>query len=178
MQKPSFSTGLREQVPGVLYTLGLVGLVTFALYWVLALTGLTHGSTLYLIPVLIAAIRWGMIPSIVAAFCGIVASAFFFFEPRYSLQIKDPHEVFNLILFTFTAVVVSQLATRLKRELEVARQREIDLSDLYAFSRRLAVAFDVSDIHAAIEDHLAAVMQRKVVLFGAPRDGEIGRAHV
>ena len=171
MQKPSVLAGLRRQAPGVLYTIGLVGLVTFALYWILAFSGLTHGSALYLIPVLIAAMRWGMIPSILAAFCGILASAFFFFEPRYSFQIKDPHEVLNLILFTFTAVVVSQLATRLKRELEVARQREIDLSDLYAFSRRLAVAFDVSDIQAAIEDHLAAVMQRKVFLFGAQRDG-------
>ncbi len=38
---------------------------------------------------------------------------------------------------------------------DLARQREIDMRDLYEFSRRLAVAFDVSDIHAAIEDHLA-----------------------
>lgn len=171
MQKSSILSGIREQAPGVLYTLGLVGLVTFALYWILSFSGLTHGSALYLIPVLIAAMRWGLVASVVAAFCGILASAFFFFEPRYSFQIKDPHEVFNLILFTFTAVIVSQLATRLKRELQISRQREIDLSDLYAFSRRLAVAFDVSDIHAAIEDHLAAVMQRKVFLFGAQREG-------
>jgi two-component system sensor histidine kinase KdpD len=171
MQKSSVLAGLRGQAPGVLYTLGLVGLVTLALYWILVVTGLTHGSTLYLIPVLIASMRWGVIPGLLAAFCGILASAFFFFEPRYSFQIKDPHEVLNLILFTFTAVMVSHLATRLRRELEVARQREIDLSDLYAFSRRLAVAFEVSDIHAAIEDHLASVMQRKVILFGTQRDG-------
>ena len=49
-------------------------------------------------------------------------------------------------------------------------QREIDLRDLYAFSRRLAVAFDVSDIHAAIEDHLASIMQRNVVLFASARE--------
>ena len=73
-------------------------------------------------------------------------------------------------LFIFVAVAVSQLATRLKRQLEMARQREIDLRDLYAFSRRLAVAFDVSDIHAAIEDHLASVMQRNVVLFSGARE--------
>ena len=73
-------------------------------------------------------------------------------------------------MFIFVAVVVSQLATRLKRQLELSRQREIDLRDLYAFSRRLAVAFDVSDIHAAIEDHLATVMQRKVVLFASARE--------
>jgi two-component system sensor histidine kinase KdpD len=52
----------------------------------------------------------------------------------------------------------------------MARQREINLRDLYAFSRRLAVAFDVSDIHAAIEDHLATVMQHQVVLFASARE--------
>ena len=66
----------------------------------------------------------------------MLASAFFFFPPVFSFQIADPQEVINLILFIFVAVVVSQLATQLKRQLEMARQREIDLRDLYAFSRR------------------------------------------
>jgi two-component system sensor histidine kinase KdpD len=132
--------------------------------------GLSHGSVVYLIPVVIAASRWGIVSAVVAAVCGVLASAFFFYPPLYSFRIKDPQEVVNLFLFIFVAVVVSQLATRLKRELEMARQREIDMRDLYAFSRRLAVAFDVSDIHSAIEDHLATVMQRKVVLFASARD--------
>ncbi len=170
MQKFPFMTTLREQATSLFLTLGLVAAVTLALYFIIVITGLTHGSAIYLIPVLIAATRWGATAGVFAAVCGVLASAYFFFEPLYSLQIKDPHEVFNLILFIFTAVAVSQLATRLRRQLDLARQREIDLSDLYAFSRRLAVAFDVSDIHAAIEDHLAAVMQRKVVLFGGQRD--------
>ena len=56
---------------------------------------------------------------------------------------------------------------------QLARQREVVMRDLYAFSRLLAVAFDVSDIHAAIEDHLASVLQRSVVLFSATRDGSV-----
>lgn len=161
---------IRKELPGVFLTLGLVGVLTavlFALVWGI---GLSHGSTVYLIPVVIAATRWGIVSAVVAAICGVLASAFFFYPPLYSFRITDPQEVINLMLFIFVAVVVSQLATRLKRELEMARQREIDLRDLYAFSRRLAVAFDVSDIHAAIEDHLAAVMQRKVVLFASARE--------
>ena len=171
-------TSLRAQALNFLLTLALVGAVTAGLYGIIRLTGLTHGSAVYLIPVLIAGTRWGIPTAVFAAVCGVLASAFFFFEPLYSFQIKDPHEVVNLVIFTFTAVVVGQLATRLKRQLELARQREIDLSDLYAFSRRLAVAFDVSDIQAAIEDHLASVMQRKVVLFGPQRDATSAAGHV
>jgi two-component system sensor histidine kinase KdpD len=161
---------IRKELRGIVLTLCLVGFVTAVLAGISVTTGLRHGSTVYLIPVIVAATRWGVVAAIVAAVCGVVAAAFFFYPPLYSLRITDPNEVLNLILFIFVAVVVSQLATRLKRQLEVSRQREIDMRDLYAFSRRLAVAFDVRDIHAAIEDHLAAVMQRKVVLFASTRE--------
>ncbi len=168
---------VRKELRGILLTLCLVAAVTGFVYIIIVETGLGHGSVVYLIPVVIAATRWGIVPAIFGAVGGVLASAFFFYPPLYSFRIKDPHEVLNLILFIFVAVVVSQLATRLKRQLETARQREIDLRDLYAFSRRLAVAFDVSDIHAAIEDHLATVMQRKVVLFASAREasGSSGR---
>src|SRR5262245_52630603 len=161
---------IRNELPSIFMTLALVAALTavlFALVWEM---GLAHGSVVYLVPVVIAATRWGVVSAIVAAICGVLASAFFFYEPLYSFRIKDPQEVIDLILFIFVAVAVSQLATRLKRQLEMARQRETDLRDLYAFSRRLAVAFDVSDIHAAIEDHLASVMQRNVVLFPSARE--------
>src|SRR4249919_2981656 len=161
---------IRKELHGVFMTLGLVAILTavlFALVWEM---GLAHGSVVFLVPVVIAATRWGVVSAVVAAICGVLASAFFFYEPLYSFRIKDPQEVIDLILFIFVAVVVSQLATRLKRQLETARQREIDLRDLYAFSRRLAVAFDVSDIHSAIEDHLASIMQRNVVLFASARE--------
>ena len=159
-----------KELRGLLLTLCMIAVVTTLIYTLIIETGLGHGSVVYLIPVVIAATRWGIVPAIFAAVCGVLASAFFFFPPLYTFRITDPHEVLNLALFIFVAVVVSHLATRLKRQLEVSRQREIDLRDLYAFSRRLAVAFDVSDIHAAIEDHLATVMQRKVVLFASARE--------
>lgn len=166
---PAFGR-IRKQLPGIFITLGLVAGLTAILFLIVWESGLAHGSVVYLIPVVIAATRWGIVPALVAAVCGLLASAYFFYPPAYSFRVKDPQEVIDLILFVFVAVAVSQLANRLKRQLEMARQREIDLRDLYAFSRRLAVAFDVSDIHAAIEDHLASIMQRNVVLFSGARE--------
>src|SRR6478736_2935717 len=161
---------VRKQLPGIFFTLGLVAALTAILFIVVWESGLAHGSIVYLIPVVIAATRWGIVPALVAAVCGVFASAYFFYPPAYSFRVKDPQEVIDLILFIFVAIVVSQLATRLNTQLELSRQREIDLRDLYAFSRRLAVAFDVSDIHAAIEDHLTSIMQRNVVLFASARE--------
>jgi two-component system sensor histidine kinase KdpD len=166
---------IRNHIRGIALTLALVAVVTIGVYGLINVSGMKHGSAVYLIPVVIAATRWGIVPAIVGAFAGVAASAFFFYEPLYSFRITDPHEIVNLSLFIFVAVVMGQLANKLSRQLEMARQREIDLRDLYAFSRRLAMAFDVSDIHAAIEDHLAAVIQRKVVLFAGARDTDSSR---
>lgn len=161
---------LRQELRGILLTLGLVAIVTAGIFGFVWYVGLTRGTVVYLVPVLIAAIRWGLIAALFASVFGVLASAFFFFPPLYTLEIRDPQEIINLLLYIIVAVVVSQLASRLKRELENSRKREIDLRDLYAFSRRIAVAFDVSDIQSAIEDHLTAVIQRKAVLFASTRD--------
>ena len=168
---------VHKELRAILLTLALVAGVTAVIYTAVVEIGLEHGSVAYLVPVLIAATRWGVVPAIVAAVGGVLASAFFFYPPLYSFRIRDPQEMLNLILFVVVAIVVSQLAGRLKRQLELARQREIDVRDLYAFSRRLAVAFDVSDIHAAIEDHLANVMQRSVALFAGAREAASSSGH-
>ncbi len=161
---------LARELRGILLTLGLVALVTVGIFAFVWYFGLTRGTVVYLVPVLIAAIRWGLIAALFASICGVLASAFFFFPPLYSFEVRDPQEVINLVLYVIVAVVVSQLASRLKSELEKSRKREIDLRDLYAFSRRIAVAFDLSDIQSAIENHLTAVIQRKAVLFATARD--------
>ena len=84
----------------------------------------------------------------------------------------------NLALFMIVAVVVSHLANSMKRQTEIARKRENEVSDLYAFSRRLAAAHSADEIYTAIEEHLASLVRRKVVLFGAAggRAGRGGRA--
>jgi two-component system sensor histidine kinase KdpD len=161
---------INQELHGLFLTFLLVLAATALISFIIVEVGLTRGTVIYLIPVLIAAIRWGIVSAIFASICGVLGSAFFFFPPLYSLRIRDPQEIINLVLYVFSAIVVSQLATRLRRQLEVSRRREIDLRDLYAFSRRLAGAFEVSEIHAAIEDHLATVLQRKVILFASPRE--------
>jgi len=167
-------SNFRRELRGLTYTFLVVAATTALVYGIIVELGLTHGTVIYMLPVLIAAIRWGILSALFASILGVAASAFFFFPPLYTFEISDPQEAVNLVLYVLTAIVVSQLATRLKRQLEMARQREIDLRDLYAFSHRLAVAFDVGDIHAAIEDHLASVMGRKVVLFASARDASNG----
>lgn len=160
-----------SEVRGVGLALAIVALVTIVIVGLIQVTGLSHGSIIYLIPVIVAAVRWGIAPALAAAFAGAGASAFFFYPPIYSFHIDDPQEVLDLTLFIIVAVVTGQLATRIKHQADLAQRREHDMRDLYAFSRRLATAFAASEIHVAIQEHLSALIQRRVILLGTAAAG-------
>src|SRR5580693_609979 len=151
--------------------------IAAALAWVAATTavalllrhyvGILRGAVLYLVPVMIAGYRYGVIPALVAAVAGVILSGYVYFAQLYSFQVASPQEALNLVLFMVVAVFVSHLANKAKSHTEIARKREREMSDLYAFSRRLAAAPSAAEIFVAIQNHLANLVQRKVVLLGA-----------
>ncbi len=69
---------VRGELRGILLTACLVAITTVAIFLIVWNIGLTRGTVAYLIPVLIAAIRWGLVSALFAAACGVVASAYFF----------------------------------------------------------------------------------------------------
>ena len=84
----------------------------------------------------------------------------------------DPQHLIELPLFVFVAVVTGHLATDLRRQADLARRRETEVQDLYAFSCRLAAAHTAGDIYTAIREHLASIIGRRTILFEtAPRGG-------
>ena len=100
--------------------------------------------------------------ALASALAGVLGSSFLFYTPN---TIRS--EPLDLTLFLIVALVASHMANSMKRQTDLARRREKEMSDLYAFSRRLAAAPSAADIYRAIEDHLTTHAQRKVVLFGA-----------
>jgi two-component system sensor histidine kinase KdpD len=119
----------------------------------------------YLIPVLIASIRWGYVSAFVATVTGAACAAFFFYRPIHTFYVEDPARRLGILIFCVVAAVAAYLAVRMRRESEIVRKREKEISDLYAFSRRLAGSNSASDIFDAIQKHLSTLVGRKVALF-------------
>lgn len=163
---------VRRELRGSAIALVMVAATTLVAYVLIQSLDVRRGSVIYLLPVLLAGWHLGLIPALVAAVAGVLWSGYFFFSPYYSFYLARPNEILNLLLFMVVAVVTSHLANRMKRQTELARKREKEMSDLYAFSRRLATASSAADIYLAIEEHLANLVQRKVVLFGAGSGGD------
>jgi two-component system sensor histidine kinase KdpD len=133
--------------------------------------GILRGAVLYLVPVMLAGYHLGLVPALVSAVAGVILSGYVYFAQLYSFKVASPQEALNLVLFMVVAGVVSHLANQAKRHTTIARKREQEMSDLYAFSRRLAAAPSAAEIFVAIQNHLAHLVQRKVVLLGAADAG-------
>jgi K+-sensing histidine kinase KdpD len=155
----------------MLMSLGCVFLVTAVLLLCGQTVAMNVVPVAYLIPVIVAATRWGIWPAALASIVGTFAADFFFFTPRYSFQVDDPQEAVDLLLFLIVALVSSNLASRLRRETEALRQREQEIQQLYEFSRRLAACFTVSDLISAIQNYLSGALGQQVAFFAAAADG-------
>ncbi len=164
-------TALRRELRGVAMALVLVLATTVMALVLRQYLGILRGAVLYLVPVMIAGYQYGVIPAMAAAVAGVLMSGYVYFAQLYRFKVAEPQEILNLVLFLVVAVFVSRLAAQAKRHTTIARKREREMSDLYAFSRRLAAAPSAADIFVAIQDHLANLVQRKVVLLGASEPG-------
>ncbi len=161
------SENMRRELRGIAVALLFVAATSVVALLLRHYVGILRGALLYLIPVMLAGYHLGMIPALVAAIAGVILSGYLYFAQLYSFQVASPQEALNLVLFMVVAGVVSHLSSQAKKHTVIARKRESEMSDLYAFSRRLAAAPNAADIFVAIQDHLANLVQRKVVLLGA-----------
>ena len=92
-----------------------VALVTGAIELIEPYVPVLSLGVLYIFAVLPVAIAFGLTYGVVVAIGSMLAFNFFFLPPLYTLTIADSRNWFALLVFLVTAVVVSELAARLRR---------------------------------------------------------------
>lgn len=107
--------GFRRNFIGIALALILVALLTILIAVVHLNVHLRHVSILYLVPVLVAAIRWSMAAALAAAVASVASSAFFFYPPIFDFRVNDPDQIVDLVLFVIVAIVIGQLADNVRR---------------------------------------------------------------
>ena len=163
----------KTKIAALAKTLTLVGLATITLFVLRGFFDLLNLiSIVYLIPVLVAAVRWGTLPAVVAALAGAAGADFFFYPPYFSFWVADTQNVADLVVFLTVALVAGDMAARLKRETINLHRREREIRELYVFSRQLAACFTLEDLTAATQDYLSMTLGLHVFLF---EGNEIGR---
>jgi len=136
------------------------------------LTPLPNLSVIFLLAVLLTAVRFGIWPAIYASLLSFLTFNFFFIEPVYSFTIAEPYELLALVTFLIVAVVASALAGRAREQARTSASRMRATRRLYEFTRRLSglAALDAVAEGAASEIHASLGRSALVML---ARDGEL-----
>lgn len=148
------------KIPWLDLAFALVGVaaVSAAGWLVQAWLPLPNIPVAYLLVVLVVAIRLGLKPAIFASVASFLAFNLLFTEPRLSLHVTDARNTITLVFFLVAAFITSNLAGRVRRQMEAMRLSARRTQTLYEFSRRVAAAATLDDVLWAVAHHVAAAM--------------------
>jgi two-component system sensor histidine kinase KdpD len=126
--------------------------------------GIENVDLVLLTAVVGVAVRFGLWPSLLATVAASLAYNFFFLPPIYTFTITDPTNVAAFFLFMLIAILVSNVAARVRTQADTAIGRIRMTEQLYAFSRKLAGTATLDDVLWATAYQTALMLKVRVVL--------------
>jgi len=131
---------------------------------------LANISVTYLTAVLVVAMKAGLRPAILASVWSFLAFNFFFTEPRWRFAATEAHNFLTIVFFLIAAVIVSNMASRLRTQVQSTRESARRTSNLYDFGRKVTAAATIDDVLWAVVHHVAATIHGKsLVLLPGPQ---------
>ncbi|MBV8840948.1 MAG: sensor histidine kinase KdpD, partial [Alphaproteobacteria bacterium] len=132
--------------------------------------GVENVDLVFLTAVVIVAVRYGLWPSLLASVAASLAYNFFFLPPIYTFTITDPTNIAAFFFFMLIAILVSNVAARVRTQADTAIGRIRTTEQLYAFSRKLAGTATLDDVLWATAYQTALMLKVRVVLL-LPEEG-------
>ena len=101
---------------------------------------LTNIVMLFLLTVVLVAVRYGRGPSVLASFLSVAIFDFFFVAPKLSFAVSDVQYLLTFSVMLAVGLITGQLTARFRAQATVATQREARVRALYEMSRDLSGA--------------------------------------
>lgn len=133
---------------------------------------LVNVSLLYLLPVLLSAVRWGLWSSLFASLLGVLAFDYFFVPPLMSFSVSDIRYLLTFAVFLLVAVITATLAARLRTHAAAATERERRMAAVYSLSSRIAVETDMQRVLSTVAEMVAESLgvSAAILMPGSPPD--------
>jgi len=119
---------------------------------------------LFLLAVVLAAVRFGRGPAVVAAFIAVASFDFFFVPPRFTLAISDAQYLIVFGVMLAVALIIGHLTSGLRFEARVAGHREARARALYELARELSGVLTQAQVLEISDKHIEASFHAKAVI--------------
>lgn len=118
----------------------------------------TNLVMLYLLAVVLAALKLGRRPAIVASVLSVVAFDLVFVKPFYTPVVADAQFLLTFAGLLGVSLVISSLAANAREQARFAQRREAHTTVLYELSRDLAAAASLPEVLRVLVTHIEQVM--------------------
>lgn len=122
-------------------------------------------SPIFLLAVLVVAVRTRGRVALWTAVACFIGWNFFFTEPRYTFHVLAQRDLVNLFVFLAAALVTGRLASALRRQVLNLRQSNSTVQTLRSLSRELAAAADAEAVRNVALRALARAAEAEVALW-------------
>jgi len=119
---------------------------------------------LFLLTVVLVALRLGRGPGVWAAMLAVLCFDFFFVQPVLSFTVNDTQYFFTFALMLGIALITGQLTARLRHEARTAAARERRATSLALLARDLSAALTVEQLGAVALRTFSGVFEARVGL--------------
>ena len=109
---------------------------------------LANIAMLFLLDVVIVALKFGRGPAVLASFLSVGFYDFFFVPPRFSFAVSDVQYLLTFSVMLIIALIIGQLTANLRYQARVASHRELRLRSLYEMARDLSSVLVQSEVVA------------------------------
>ena len=133
----------------------------------------TNLVMLYLLAIVITALRLGRGPSMLASALSVIAFDLFFIPPHLTFVVSDAQYILTFIGLFVVGAVISALTARAREQAHAAQRREAQVSAAYELSRALAAALSLEEIGEVVVQHVAPLVAGEVAIL-LPHRGDGG----
>jgi len=163
---------------GELAAVLVVAIATAASWFVFGRSQLPDVVMIYLLGIVLVAMRFGQRASLVATVLSVLLVDFLFVPPYLSLTVAELKHVVTFAVMFVVAVVISRLTQRIREQAEEASARERHTARLYALSRELASSQDIEHLASVATRHLHDAFEASIAVMIPDAEGRLGRVSV
>ena len=119
---------------------------------------------MFLLAVVLVAVKWGRGPAVLAAFLSVALFDFFFVPPRFSFAVSDFQYLLTFAVMLIVALIIGQMTAGLRYQARVASHREERTRVLYEFARDMSSLLLTDDVVEAATKIITNTFRAKVAI--------------
>lgn len=148
-----------------IFSLGIIALITFLAYFIRELITPTNLVMAYLLGVVSIAFLYGRGPAVFASVLGVVVFDIFLVPPYLTLVVEDTEYIITFLALFVVSVVISNLTSQIKDQMQAAQDREARVVSLYNLSNDLGGAYATTAVLEAVIDNIQNTLQHDIWIF-------------